>query len=425
MNLRSVGLLARQALDLVLETVVLVLVLEERHLVVLFLQFLLLGEVDAQVVGGRRRRRGRLVDVLVGFERFGGDLVDFGGLVDLVLEAVGLGDRLRPAFPLRPRSRARSSGRGPGGSSAPLPGRTPSRTWGSAPAGGPGRRTCSGSSGKSAWRPVRDWPRRRPSSSRGESGGSLATRGGRCQKQSPSFPPAAGGSARGMACAQLKAGPGRRSGPHPRPRRQVDFPPRPDPGRAGARARPDRGPARRRRRAAHRRGHARLWRGGRAAGRGRLAGRAAAAALSSPQDVVDCGNAGTGVRLIMGAAAGFPISRHLHRRRLPAPPADAAGAGPLVADGRALPLPRRRTAAADPEGRRPAGIAYRLPDGLGPGEVGGAAGRAQRRRRRPRCIEPEPTRDHTERMLRAFGAEVDGGGRGRRRASSASPAARR
>ena len=39
-------------------------------------------------------------------------------------------------------------------------------------------------------------------------------------------------------------------------------------------------------------------------------------------------------------------------------------------------------------------------------------------------IEPEATRDHTERMLRAFGAEVDVDRPGRRPRTSASPAAR-
>ena len=41
------------------------------------------------------------------------------------------------------------------------------------------------------------------------------------------------------------------------------------------------------------------------AGRWRVAG---AGGFAEPADVIDCGNAGTGVRLIMGAAAGFPIS---------------------------------------------------------------------------------------------------------------------
>ena len=46
----------------------------------------------------------------------------------------------------------------------------------------------------------------------------------------------------------------------------------------------------------------------------------------SPAAPIDCGNSGTGARLLMGAAAGFPISVHLHRRRLAEQPADGAGA---------------------------------------------------------------------------------------------------
>jgi 3-phosphoshikimate 1-carboxyvinyltransferase len=47
--------------------------------------------------------------------------------------------------------------------------------------------------------------------------------------------------------------------------------------------------------------------------------------FSEPADDVDCGNAGTGVRLIMGRR---PAStwRDLHRRRLPARAADEPGA---------------------------------------------------------------------------------------------------
>ena len=68
--------------------------------------------------------------------------------------------------------------------------------------------------------------------------------------------------------------------------------------------------------------------------------------------MVDCGNAGTGVRLIMGAAAGFPLAATFT--------GDASLRGrpmmrvlrPLGADGRDLALPRRRPPAADPEGRR-------------------------------------------------------------------------
>ena len=41
------------------------------------------------------------------------------------------------------------------------------------------------------------------------------------------------------------------------------------------------------------------------AGRWRVEGRGG---FSEPADVIDCGNAGTGVRLIMGAAAGFDLA---------------------------------------------------------------------------------------------------------------------
>ena len=40
-------------------------------------------------------------------------------------------------------------------------------------------------------------------------------------------------------------------------------------------------------------------------GRWRVEGRGG---FAEPADVVDCGNAGTGVRLIMGAAAGFDLA---------------------------------------------------------------------------------------------------------------------
>ena len=40
--------------------------------------------------------------------------------------------------------------------------------------------------------------------------------------------------------------------------------------------------------------------------------------FAEPGNVIDCGNSGTGVRLIMGAMATTPDHRHLHRRRKPA-----------------------------------------------------------------------------------------------------------
>jgi 3-phosphoshikimate 1-carboxyvinyltransferase len=137
--------------------------------------------------------------------------------------------------------------------------------------------------------------------------------------------------------------------------------------------------------------------------------------FAEPNDVVDCGNAGTGVRLIMGAAAGFALSAtftgdgSLRKRpmmRVLAPLGEM-GATWLCREGGRLPLTLR--------GGDLASIAYTLP--VASAQVKSAvllaglnaAGGVEVR-------EPEPTRDHTERMLRAFGAvvEVSGDAQGRR-----------
>ncbi|TAJ73682.1 MAG: 3-phosphoshikimate 1-carboxyvinyltransferase [Phenylobacterium sp.] len=142
--------------------------------------------------------------------------------------------------------------------------------------------------------------------------------------------------------------------------------------------------------------------------------------FSEAADVVDCGNAGTGVRLIMGAAAGFdmaatftgdsslrgrPMNRVLK-------PLGEMGATWICRAGGRLPLTLR--------GGNLRHIAYTLPEPsaqvksavllAGLHAEGGAE-----------VIEPEATRDHTERMLRGFGAEVEvrpldatGAGAGRR-----------
>ncbi|WP_309627596.1 3-phosphoshikimate 1-carboxyvinyltransferase [Brevundimonas sp.] len=128
--------------------------------------------------------------------------------------------------------------------------------------------------------------------------------------------------------------------------------------------------------------------------------------FSEPADVIDCGNAGTGVRLIMGAAAGFdmavtftgdaslrgrPMNRVLK-------PLGQMGATWLCRAGGTLPLTLK--------GGNLNHIAYRLPEPSAQVKsavlLAGlhAAGGAE-------VIEPEATRDHTERMLRAFGAEVE------------------
>ena len=146
-------------------------------------------------------------------------------------------------------------------------------------------------------------------------------------------------------------------------------------------------------------------------GRWRVEGRGG---FVEPTDVVDCGNAGTGVRLIMGAAAGFDLAvtftgdsslrgRPMNRVLKPL---GEMGATWIARGGGRLPLTL--------QGGRLKRIAYRLPEPsaqvksavllAGLHADGGAE-----------VIEPEATRDHTERMLRAFGVEVevieDGGGR--------------
>ena len=147
-------------------------------------------------------------------------------------------------------------------------------------------------------------------------------------------------------------------------------------------------------------------------GRWRVTGRGG---FSEPLDVVDCGNAGTGVRLIMGAAAGFDLSvtftgdaslRSRPMNRVLRPLGEM-GATWLCRSGGRLPLTLK--------GGGLEHIAYRLPEPsaqvksavllAGLCAQGGVE-----------VIEPEATRDHTERMLRGFGAaleviEADGGRR--------------
>jgi 3-phosphoshikimate 1-carboxyvinyltransferase len=140
-------------------------------------------------------------------------------------------------------------------------------------------------------------------------------------------------------------------------------------------------------------------------GRWRVLGRGR---FDEPSDVIDCGNAGTGVRLIMGAAAGFAISAtftgdaSLRGRPMMRVlrPLGEMGAGWLSRDGGRLPLTLR--------GGNLKAIAYRLPEPSAQVKSAvllaglGASGVTE-------VIEPQATRDHTERMLRAFGAKVDVG----------------
>ncbi|MBE7218793.1 MAG: 3-phosphoshikimate 1-carboxyvinyltransferase [Caulobacteraceae bacterium] len=131
-------------------------------------------------------------------------------------------------------------------------------------------------------------------------------------------------------------------------------------------------------------------------GRGRFA---------EPVEVVDCGNAGTAVRLIMGAAAGFPIQpvftgdASLQRRPMRRiwTPLEAMGARVTARAGDYLP--------ARVAGGALTGLDYRLP--VASAQVKSAVLLAGLNAEgETSVLEPEPTRDHTERMIRGFGGEV-------------------
>jgi len=125
-----------------------------------------------------------------------------------------------------------------------------------------------------------------------------------------------------------------------------------------------------------------------------------------PGDIIDCGNSGTGVRLIMGAmatsdiAATFTGDASLRRRPMGRVTEPLALFGAEARGRRGGRLPITLTGASDP---LPVRYSTPVPSaqvksavllaGLNaPGETV--------------LIEKEPTRDHTERMLAGFGAEV-------------------
>ena len=126
----------------------------------------------------------------------------------------------------------------------------------------------------------------------------------------------------------------------------------------------------------------------------------------SPARDIDCGNSGTAARLLLGATAGFPIAARftgdesLRRRpmaRLLGPLADM-GAVLESGDGGRLPVTLR--------GGKLRGLRFDSP--LASAQVKSAVLLAGLRAEGPvEVVEREPSRDHTERMLRAFGCDVD------------------
>ena len=129
--------------------------------------------------------------------------------------------------------------------------------------------------------------------------------------------------------------------------------------------------------------------------------------LSEPADVIDCGNAGTAARLLPGVLAGQPfwalLTGDASLRRRPmgriAEPLRKMGATIVGrAEGTKLPLAIRGTGT-------PRAIEYATP--VASAQVKSAVLLAGLGADGPvTVIEPAPSRDHSERMLRRFGARV-------------------
>lgn len=126
----------------------------------------------------------------------------------------------------------------------------------------------------------------------------------------------------------------------------------------------------------------------------------------SPPQILDCGNSGTGVRLLMGAVAGFPISVEFTGD-------ESLRSRPM---NRVLDPLRAMGVSAD------AGQGGRLPVAITGGGLEGISFRNDKASAQVKSaillaglnaqgsvevIEPAPSRDHSENMLRAFGCDVE------------------
>jgi len=129
-------------------------------------------------------------------------------------------------------------------------------------------------------------------------------------------------------------------------------------------------------------------------------------ALLQPQDPLDMGNSGTSTRLLMGLVASHPITAtfigdaSLSKRPMGRVigPLSQMGAAFDASEGGRLPLTVRGAQPAVP-------IAYRLP--VASAQVKSAVLLAGLNTPGiTTVIEPVPTRDHSERMLRGFGADL-------------------
>jgi 3-phosphoshikimate 1-carboxyvinyltransferase len=128
--------------------------------------------------------------------------------------------------------------------------------------------------------------------------------------------------------------------------------------------------------------------------------------LLQPEQALDMGNSGTSTRLLMGLVASHPITAtftgdaSLSRRPMNRviEPLSLMGADVTASPGGRLPLMLRGLCPAVP-------IAYRLP--VASAQVKSAVLLAGLNTPGiTRVIEPVPTRDHSERMLKGFGADL-------------------
>ena len=128
--------------------------------------------------------------------------------------------------------------------------------------------------------------------------------------------------------------------------------------------------------------------------------------LCEPETVIDCGNSGTGVRLLMGAMATHPISvtftgdASLNKRPMArvTDPIALFGAEASGRVGGRLPMTIKGA-------KYPVPIQYKVP--MPSAQVKSAVLLAGLNAPgKTVVIEPEATRDHTERMLEGFGAEI-------------------
>ena len=128
--------------------------------------------------------------------------------------------------------------------------------------------------------------------------------------------------------------------------------------------------------------------------------------FAEPEQVIDCGNSGTGVRLIMGCMASSPISAtftgdaSLRKRPMGRVTDPIALFGARAYGRKGGRLPMTIVGAADP-----VPVSYVTP--MASAQVKSAVLLAGLNAPgQTVVIEKTPTRDHTERMLRGFGAEI-------------------